>query len=224
VFAPKRTRPQTSQVRLLAAAKTLFAQLGYEQASTSAIARRAGTSESQLVRYFEGKRGLLAAVFDASWGPLNRQIEQTVARAHDEAAAIRMILTSVITAFERDPELAYLFLFEGRRVRASGRELELSRGYLEFVEILQRLIRRGQKARTISGKIDPAVLCSALVGAAEGMMRDRLIIERSAKTKAFSHEAVRRVFEILLDSIDRRRDSGANPTIQQRRLTRATTR
>jgi len=219
VFPPKRTRPQTSQVRLLAAAKTLFAELGYEQASTSAIARRAGTSESQLVRYFEGKRGLLAAIFDAGWEPLNRQIEQAVTRANDEPAALRMILTSVITAFERDSELACLFLFEGRRVRASGREFELSRGYLDFVDRLQQIIRRGQKARTISGKLDPVVLCSALIGAAEGMMRDRLIIERSARTKPFSQEAVHRVFEILLDGIHVQR-GGGTPTVRQRRLAR----
>src|SRR5262249_320630 len=57
----------TSRSRLLAAGKELFARHGYEQASTAAIARLAGTSESQLVRYFDGKAGLLQAIFNESW-------------------------------------------------------------------------------------------------------------------------------------------------------------
>jgi hypothetical protein len=40
--------PESPPDRLLLAAKELFARNGYEQTSTAAIARRAGTSESQL--------------------------------------------------------------------------------------------------------------------------------------------------------------------------------
>src|SRR5260370_8604282 len=67
------------RARLLAASKSLFARFGYEQSSTAAIARQAGTSESQLVRYFEPKAGLLRAVFDASWIPLNDQVRTVIA-------------------------------------------------------------------------------------------------------------------------------------------------
>jgi AcrR family transcriptional regulator len=191
-----------SQLRLLAAGKTLFAQLGYEQTSTSAIARRAGTSESQLVRYFDGKRGLLAAIFDQSWGPLNRRLGESVARMTDSSAAIRMVLSSVMAAFESDAELAYLFLFEGRRIRASAPEFALSRGYLEFVQLLDGLIRQAQTERTIPATIDAAALCSALIGAAEGMMRDRLIVQRSGLAQPFSPQQVHRVFAALLDGMD----------------------
>jgi Bacterial regulatory proteins, tetR family len=50
--SPVVTDQDSSCERLLAAGRKLFAQHGYEQASTAAIAREAGTSESQLVRYF----------------------------------------------------------------------------------------------------------------------------------------------------------------------------
>ena len=48
---------QSSRLRLLASAKMLMSRHGYEQASTSAIAREAATSESQLMRYFGGVVG-----------------------------------------------------------------------------------------------------------------------------------------------------------------------
>src|SRR5688572_7518797 len=51
--------PASSHDRILAAAKHLFATRGYESSSTVAIARAAGTSESQLMKHFGSKEGLL---------------------------------------------------------------------------------------------------------------------------------------------------------------------
>ena len=215
---PRQRSEQPPQQRLLAAGKALFAQVGYEQTSTSAITRRAGTSESQLMRYFDGKRGLLAAIFDGSWHALNSQIEEIVNEDVTEAVpAIELVLSTVIVAFERDRELANLFLLEGRRIHAGERDLVLSRGYLEFVDFLQRLIRRAQKARTIAPRIDGAALSSALIGAAEGMIRDRLIAERAGQRQPFSQQQIRHVFSAFLQGIrERKRTVGVN------RKTRAT--
>ena len=47
----------TSRSRLLEAGKTLFAQNGYEQTPTAAIAREAGSSESQLIATTAARRG-----------------------------------------------------------------------------------------------------------------------------------------------------------------------
>ena len=69
----------SSRERLLSTAKRLMAEAGYERVTTATIAREAGTSESQLVRYFGGKSGLLSAIFDESWAPLNPRIARLVA-------------------------------------------------------------------------------------------------------------------------------------------------
>ena len=45
----------SSHDRILAAAKRLFASQGYEATSTMAIARLAGTSESQMMKHFGSK-------------------------------------------------------------------------------------------------------------------------------------------------------------------------
>jgi AcrR family transcriptional regulator len=183
---------------LLIAAKTLFAESGYEQTSTAAIARNAGTSESQLVRYFGGKRGLLTAIFDDSWRQLNQLIDQRVAKAADPVTAIQAVFLVVIHAFQRDPELAYLLLFEGRRVREGGRRLELSQGYKGFVRLLQQLIRSAQRSGTIARSIAAPALASALMGAAEGMVRDLMIAKQSGQRQPFSRAQMVRVFEGLL--------------------------
>ncbi|TLZ28289.1 MAG: helix-turn-helix transcriptional regulator, partial [Gammaproteobacteria bacterium] len=68
---PEPAEAASSRERLLSTAKRLMAEAGYERVSTAAIAREAGTSESQLVRNFGSKAGLLETIFDESWAPLN---------------------------------------------------------------------------------------------------------------------------------------------------------
>jgi hypothetical protein len=53
--------------RILHAAKTLFAQAGFENTSTISIARLAQTSESQIIKHFGNKEGLLEAIFEEGW-------------------------------------------------------------------------------------------------------------------------------------------------------------
>ena len=191
-------QPESADERLLKSAKKLFAQRGYEQTSTAAIAREAGTSESQLVRHFGGKRRLLAAVFDRGWDGLNVQITQKVRTATDSISAIETVFANVVAALHRDQDLAYLFLFEGRRIREGGRQVELSEGYQQFARFLHQLIRAAQQAGRIDSGLPATALASALMGAAEGMIRDGMIAKLSNRTQPFSHNQVRHVFAAFL--------------------------
>ena len=175
-----------------------MSQHGYEQASTAAIARQAATSESQLMRYFGGKAGLLEEVFNSLWRPLTENIQRLIAEASDAREAIEAVLSTVIAAFGEDHELAFLFLFEGRRVRGDGPGVSLSKGFLDFAMLLQSLIRRGKRDGSIDRDFEEVAAASALLGAAEGMIRERLIAERSGQPKPFSETQIRSVFHAML--------------------------
>ncbi len=54
----------SSHDRLREAAKDLFADRGYESTPTAEICRLAGTSQSQLIKHFSSKLGLLEAVLN----------------------------------------------------------------------------------------------------------------------------------------------------------------
>lgn len=59
----KRTRDkEATKQALLEAAIEVFAEMGYDAATTREIAKRAGISEALIQRYFESKAGLLVAV------------------------------------------------------------------------------------------------------------------------------------------------------------------
>jgi len=189
---------QSSRARLIAAGKSLFARVGYEQTSTAAIAHRAGTSESQLVRYFEGKAGLLQAIFDESWQPLNERALALIGAAINAREAILGVISAFVHAFAQDPELAFLFLFEGRRLRGTKHEVILSKGFLAFEELTRELIVRGQKDGSFSRGFSAAAIASAVRGTVEGMIRDRLQAERSRKVRPFSEREIGRVLSAML--------------------------
>lgn len=185
-----------SRIRLLRAAKRLFAARGYEQTATSAIAREANTSESQLMRYFGGKVGLLHALFDAAWADLDRHVERAAAGGPTPATLVHM-LAAVTDALVRDPDLAALFLFESRRLRGGRPRIFVASGSLAFADRIRATVRQAQAAGEIDPALEPGAVASALMGAAEAMFRDR-ILARSGTGRSVSARDFRQTLEAML--------------------------
>jgi AcrR family transcriptional regulator len=193
---------QTSRMRLLNAGKTLFAKNGYENTSTAAIAREAGSSESQLIRYFGGKAGLLEAIFNDSWTALNAIVDDYIAGTKHGREAILRLLSLMMQAFNRDHDIAFLFLFEGRRMRGGSPEVHLSKGFNQFLKAVDAQIERGREDGSFRKDVDPRVLCSAMLGAAEGMVRDRIMTERSGQMEhPFNDDALLVAFTAMVNGL-----------------------
>ena len=62
---PGKRDKQRRQRSLIDAANAVFAERGYDAATTREVAKRAGCSEGLIHRYFGGKRGLLLAVMES---------------------------------------------------------------------------------------------------------------------------------------------------------------
>lgn len=191
----------TSRSRLLSVAKSLFGQNGYDQTSTSAIARAAGTSESQLMRYFGGKAGLLEAIFNDAWTALGGGVSQIITDSQHAREATLRLLVMMMTALGRDHDIAVLFLLEGRRMRGVTHEVFLSQGFVQFFKILCDLIGKGQQEGSFRNDVKPVVLASAIMGCAEGMMRDRLVAERGEGENPFDDVAVRTTFASMVNGL-----------------------
>lgn len=196
-MSPQLSDASSSRDRLLQAAKRLFAAQGYEQTATSAIAREAGTSESQLMRYFGGKVGLLQALFDAAWVDLNARTRRTLQVETSSREAILNLLQTITSAFARDSDLATLFLFEARRVRSGGTEVQISEGFVAFSETVRGVVRKGQQQREIDRSLDSAAITASILGAAEAMIRERLLA-RSSGGRAFAEREVGRTLDAML--------------------------
>src|SRR5216683_2197996 len=60
--APKQTRGQRKVEHILRSAEALFAEVGFETATTNAIALRAGVSIGSLYQFFASKEAILEAM------------------------------------------------------------------------------------------------------------------------------------------------------------------
>jgi AcrR family transcriptional regulator len=197
---PFQATAASSRERLLRAAKRLFAAQGYEQTATSAIARAAGTSESQLMRYFGGKIGLLEALFEEAWTHLNSRSARAIKAATSNRDALLSAIQSIVTTLSRDPDLATLAMFEGRRMRGDDARVRVSRGYGQFAETVRGFIRKAKAENELDKTLDVNAVTSAMLGAMESMIRDRLLA-RTGAARNFPEREIRHTLEAMLNGM-----------------------
>jgi AcrR family transcriptional regulator len=195
-------RPTPVRERLLEAAKVLFSIHGFENTSTAAIARQANTSESQLIKHFGSKEGLLEAIFEHGWQNLDF-ISQAVQVLPSPADKLRMIFELVLQTLERDQALKELMLFEGRRIRkaSSGSDILITSGYLRFSAAVEQVITAMLPNSPLADKVSPAALTSALVGMFESMLRDQVLARRTNFHFSSTSEEIRAIFDLFVSRL-----------------------
>jgi AcrR family transcriptional regulator len=192
-------RAESSHDRILHAARELFASDGYENTTTAAIARRAGTSESQLIKHFGSKEGLLEAIFEQAWQGLAAGLAQALGRFSGPAERLRAVTELMIGALERDRELRTVMLLEGRRIRRHGRMVMMTRGYLRLVGQVDALLEEIRQAGRLKPGLEVQAVRSALIGAVEGLLRDQLLAERIDYPARFGAADVRAAFGAVFE-------------------------
>jgi AcrR family transcriptional regulator len=190
----------SSRDRILASAKQLFASRGYENTSTVAIARLAGTSESQLMKHFGSKEGLLEAIFDEGWSALASHVNQ-IDSLTSPRQKLSMLLDLMLAGMERDPELKQLLLLEGRRIRKEGQMVMITQGFLQFVRVLDGILAQMKAARQLHPDISTDALRSALMGMFEGLLRDQLLAQKTGFPSHITAADLRQIFDVLLPAL-----------------------
>lgn len=197
---PDPARASSSRDRILMAAKQLFAARGYENTSTVAIARLAGTSESQLMKHYGSKEGLLEAIFDAGWEALSAHISE-LKSLPEPSQKLRALLDVTIAGLERDTELKQLMLLEGRRIRREGRMVLMTSGFLAFVHVCDGILAEMRAAGQLRQDLNPQAVRSGLIGMFEGIMRDQLLAERADFPSNANVADLRHLFDVLIPAL-----------------------
>jgi len=187
-----RTPNVSSRDRLLEAARSLFAEHGYEATTTAEIAKHAKTSQSQLLKYFRDKPGLLAAALEQGWRELNTAIRLAIVRMASLSDQAKLIIDMLLSYLEQDRIFRTLFLLE------SDRRDTLDRGAREFAEILERIFREMSSRGELRPNIAPQALTSGLMGALKNVLREQLL--SSAPADALSEAQAASLFSNFLSS------------------------
>lgn len=189
----------SSHDRILLSARSLFSSQGYENATTSAIARMAGTSESQLIKHFGSKEGLLGAIFDQSWQRVSKALSEKLSQCETAFDKLRALSELMIDALERDKDLRTLMLLEGRRIRKHGAMVVLTDGFLHMVATIDGLLEEMRRTGQLQPGLSVQAVRSALIGAFEGLLRDQILAERGNYPASYTSAELRKVFRLFLD-------------------------
>ena len=199
------TQKESSRDRLLVAARELFAEHGFEAATTAALARRANTSQSQLLKYFKDKNGLLAAVLNAGWKEINSAIRLATARISTPTDQLRLILDMLLNYFEVNREFGRVFLREGERI------LDAEAGVHEFNKLVDGVFEWMMGIGELPSRVSPYALRVGLMGALKAMLRERALSTQSIAK--FSESEMRMVFSNFMSSCMRTPEGIAPPEI-----------
>jgi len=190
----------SSRERIREAAKALFAEQGYEAATTAAICRLAGTSQSQIIKHFTDKQGLLEAIFEHAWEQINPAVRLAVEKIPSSTDKLKIMIDMVLSFLEKDRELRTLFLLEGRRIRGDGHRIVFVPGFLDFVKTLDGILKDMAAKGELSPQIHPQALRSALMGAFEGLLRDQMLARTCRFPASYSEADTRATIFHFLSS------------------------
>ena len=82
--------------RVLNAAKEVFFARGFHYSSLLAIAKKAGTSESGVLRFYRGKLHLLQCVYASCWTEINARVDKALAAAAKQDPDPRNLLLQLM--------------------------------------------------------------------------------------------------------------------------------
>jgi AcrR family transcriptional regulator len=187
----------SSYDRILHAAKRLFATRGYENTSTITIAREAGTSESQLVKHFGSKDGLLEAIFEQGWQAMS-DLYSELSSCDSPAERLRLLIDQTLHGLERDPEMKELVLLESRRIRRKGNTVLITRSFLDFIRRVEQVLTEMRSCGQLRPDMQPQAVCSALIGMCEGLLRDQLVAQRFGQESGFTAQDMRSIIDAVL--------------------------
>ena len=190
---PKR-RKSVRRAEILAAARTVFLELPYEQASITQIAERAGCVVGTIYGYFQNKRELFDAVLAAFYDGLIADIEPRFAVIEGTADRLRFLVARHLQITVDDPSWLKVLDREARGGESYfGSTLHrLNRRYAQY---LTRTLADGIARGELRADLDPQMARDFLFGGLEHWVRNTVGRGRRNDPAAMAREMVR----LLLD-------------------------
>jgi AcrR family transcriptional regulator len=165
--ARARRRPKAERVHeILGAARTVFAEHGYQAAAISEIAHRAGVVEGTIYKHFANKRDLLLRVMSDFYAGLIADVESGLRSVRGTANRLRFVIGRHLQAFSADRGLCRLLI---REIRPDGDLYDAAMEELNrrYTRATARVLEEGIAVGEIRGDVDPTVARHMIYGAIE---------------------------------------------------------
>jgi AcrR family transcriptional regulator len=196
------TREQSkanTRERLLAAARSSFAESGFHGASVEEIATRAGFSTGALYSNFGGKEDLFLVLMEREIEEHSREIAEAVAKRPSVSERATGGARRWMMMIEREPELLLLFMeFWAYGVREPAVRPKVAERFAQVRRLLTRLIEDGVREFDLELALPAEQLAIAVDALADGIARQRL-----ADPEAVPDELMGTVLSLLFEAATR---------------------
>lgn len=177
---------------ILRVGREVFAERGYEGATTTEIAQRLSISEATIFTYFRGKRELCQRVIQDWYDENIAAMEAGLPRQASVREQLEyLVLMNLRVFLVRGTGICALVLSEGR---AKGQDLDLGAGLVElqrrYTAPLMELLARGQEAGEVRRDIPLRLLRSLVFGPIEQMLWEVVITGRQIDVEASARDLV----------------------------------
>jgi AcrR family transcriptional regulator len=200
--AGRLTREQSkanTRERLLAAARSAFAESGFHGASVEEIATRAGFSTGALYSNFGGKEDLFLVLMEREIEEHAREIAEAVAKRPSVSERATGGARRWMMMIEREPELLLLFMeFWAYGVREPAVRPKVAERFAQMRRLLTRLIEDGVREFELELALPAEQLAIAVDALADGIARQRL-----ADPEAVPDELMGTVLSLLFEAATR---------------------
>ncbi len=164
VISPRKLQDRSDSI--LDAARTAFAEHGFENTSVAQIARLAGISDGLLYRYFRNKRDVLNEVLRRFYERTMIDLEAIAAQERPFAAQLQELIRRHLQTFVDDVDLCRLFFAEVRTqtdyavspIRALNQR---------YTSIVTGLVEKAASTGEIRSGIEPRLVRDLIFGTVE---------------------------------------------------------
>jgi AcrR family transcriptional regulator len=170
IAAGKQTpRRMRRAAEILAAAREVFLDKGFERASVGEIASRVGVVEGLVYSYFPTKRDLLNEVLRGMYEPLIQEIADSFSRIHGLRSRLRYLVWRHLRVYVEEPSLSRIVLHE---VRTSPEYFKsvLHDLHVSYTSFLLRTVREAVDAGELPPDTDAEMVRSMVYGGIEHRM------------------------------------------------------
>ncbi|RTL44348.1 MAG: TetR/AcrR family transcriptional regulator [Burkholderiales bacterium] len=175
---------------ILRVGREVFAERGYERATTTEVAQRLGVSEATVFTYFRSKRELCMRVIQDWYDEIITAIEAGLPRERPVREQLEFVVLTHLRLFLiQGTGLCALVLSEGR---TKGQDL--GEGFVElqrrYTAPLMDVLARGQSSGEVRRDIPLRLLRSLVFGPMEHMLWEVVITGRQIDVEASARDLV----------------------------------
>jgi AcrR family transcriptional regulator len=160
-----RQSPDERIAQIMAAARELLAEVGYERFLPTEVAERCGISEASVYRYFRTKRELLTRVAEA-WFEEILAVEPEVESVEGSYARLHYVVQYALDIVRREPSMTRFILNE-LRTEPGYRATPLYELNRRFTGVVSHVLRDAIECGDLRDDVSVTLLRDMIFGALE---------------------------------------------------------